>query len=491
MYRYILVLLLLIGLELRIYRIESPLLDHHSWRQSDTADITRNFYREGINPLYPRISSAGNLPGYVASEFPAYNSVVALLCRIFGFHERIGRLVSVAFSIAAAILVYLFATEYFSRTAGLWTVFWFLISPYNIYFSRNFQPESMLVFCSVAGIWFFSRWSRCGRHRELLLSWIFTVLALLIKITALYVFIPIFFLAWIKYHRETFRNPYLYVFVITSLFVSFAWYRHAHNLSLTGGAVFVDVCNGNSVWKLITGTFPGEKPIWFQLKFYQGIFDRLWAGWLTLPGIILVVLGLGTRQDNSRQYLFHVWLAAFLLNIFFTGFASWWHDYYQMPVMPPAAVLSGIACAEYIRPEIFRRILRRKEILTGVLVIGLPVAGFSVYHFTSIIDTMDRMYRLKKNVLEAGRITGRLTPVNALIVSVDDSPPELIYYSGRKGWHVYPGNVSPDLIEGYFSKGAGYVVATSPEKIFSKLTPEFLCRHPVVYSARNEVIIRR
>jgi hypothetical protein len=40
-----------------------------SWRECDYAAVARNFYREGMNILYPRIDWRGDGPGYAEMEF--------------------------------------------------------------------------------------------------------------------------------------------------------------------------------------------------------------------------------------------------------------------------------------------------------------------------------------------------------------------------------------------------------------------------------------
>ena len=37
------VIILLLGFGVRLYKITSPIADWHSWRQADTASVTRNF----------------------------------------------------------------------------------------------------------------------------------------------------------------------------------------------------------------------------------------------------------------------------------------------------------------------------------------------------------------------------------------------------------------------------------------------------------------
>ena len=58
---YILLSLMLIaGFTVRLYKVENPIADWHSWRQADTSSVSRNFAKDGINmlrPTYDDISS--------------------------------------------------------------------------------------------------------------------------------------------------------------------------------------------------------------------------------------------------------------------------------------------------------------------------------------------------------------------------------------------------------------------------------------------------
>lgn len=42
------------GFLVRTYKIENPIADWHSWRQADTASVTRNFIKDGFNPFFPQ-----------------------------------------------------------------------------------------------------------------------------------------------------------------------------------------------------------------------------------------------------------------------------------------------------------------------------------------------------------------------------------------------------------------------------------------------------
>ncbi|HEX9007526.1 MAG TPA: hypothetical protein VF889_09540, partial [Bacteroidota bacterium] len=73
----------------------------NGWRESDYTQLARNFDREGMNILLPRVDWRGDTPGYVEMEFPFIPWITAAAYRIFGYHEMFLRLISSACSIGA------------------------------------------------------------------------------------------------------------------------------------------------------------------------------------------------------------------------------------------------------------------------------------------------------------------------------------------------------------------------------------------------------
>src|SRR3990172_6816870 len=95
----------------RLYRIDNPVADWHSWRQADTAAVARNFVKADFNLLSPQSDSflALNEHGlenpnrWFINEFPFYNALVALVYKQFGINVIYARLVSVAFATLGAL----------------------------------------------------------------------------------------------------------------------------------------------------------------------------------------------------------------------------------------------------------------------------------------------------------------------------------------------------------------------------------------------------
>ncbi|HVF69497.1 MAG TPA: hypothetical protein VNA13_02935, partial [Xanthomonadales bacterium] len=89
--RIFLILILTGGFLLRLYRLDSPVADWHSWRQADTSAVSRNFVKNGFDILHPRFDDLSNVPsgidnleGYRFVEFPIYNIKQAFLFKTFG-----------------------------------------------------------------------------------------------------------------------------------------------------------------------------------------------------------------------------------------------------------------------------------------------------------------------------------------------------------------------------------------------------------------------
>jgi 4-amino-4-deoxy-L-arabinose transferase-like glycosyltransferase len=158
--RNILISLMLFGLISKLFNLTSPLLDYHSWRQTDTAGIARNFYNNGFNIIYPQIDWGGAGPGYVESEFQLVPFISSLFYKIFGVHEYIARLVVIAFSVGSIYLLYRMIRMHYSQRVAAFSIIFFIISPLELYFGRAVMPESAMIFFSIGSLYFFDKWTK-------------------------------------------------------------------------------------------------------------------------------------------------------------------------------------------------------------------------------------------------------------------------------------------------------------------------------------------
>lgn len=117
-----------------------------SWRECDIASVARNYYREDMNLFYPRIDWRGDGPGYTEMEFPLYPWAIAILYKIFGFHEVIGRLLAYVFSLLAMGLFFQLARYLLPDLAAIAASLFFVLSPLAIRISNSLQPEGLMQF---------------------------------------------------------------------------------------------------------------------------------------------------------------------------------------------------------------------------------------------------------------------------------------------------------------------------------------------------------
>ena len=70
-----LILILAVGFAFRMWGLFNPLLDFHAWRQTLTAMVARNFFRDGMNIFAPRLD---DLHPYFEFEFQVFPYLVAI-----------------------------------------------------------------------------------------------------------------------------------------------------------------------------------------------------------------------------------------------------------------------------------------------------------------------------------------------------------------------------------------------------------------------------
>jgi len=195
----------------RLFHITYPVTGWHSWRQSDTASIARNFFESGHNILFPQINWGASGTGFVESEFQIYTFAVSLLYEIFGADDMIGRLLSVCFSVLTVLGIYLLVKKIMDERTAAWSAFIYAILPLNIFYGRAFMPDAFMLMCTVYAIYFFSEWLDKNKGAYFVLAWLFASTAILLKLPTLYIGLPLLYLAYNKYGLTLFRKVTLYI----------------------------------------------------------------------------------------------------------------------------------------------------------------------------------------------------------------------------------------------------------------------------------------
>ena len=447
MKKYYIYFIIVIAFAARLYHINFPVGGWHSWRQADTAAIAKNFYEDGFQILFPQIDWRGNTPGYVESEFHIYPFAVSILYSIFGFSDMWGRLLSVIFSLFTVYGIYILTKKIISENTALWASFIYAIIPLNVFYGRAFMPESLMLMCSVYGIYFFYRWIENEAIRYLIYSYIFITLSVLIKIPALYLGLPLLYLSYMRFSKSFLIKWQLWIYVFLLFLPVGLWYYHAHNLFLQTGLTF-------NIWGLGTDKW-GNIDLLFSFKFYNDVFFKSIAErHLTYAFFIPFLIGLFIKREHKNERLFDWWLISVLIYIMIVAKGNQVHEYYNLPFILPAVIFVAKSFTKYFDLRLLKRI-KTNPFVAWLFLLFLTagiILSFLRYSRFMNSETYDSsLFRLANSV-------SKLTLDNDLVITVDEGNPIVLYRCDRKGWNAYVEQIDSAFIQDRIEKGAKYIV---------------------------------
>jgi len=414
---YILLSLVLIfGFLVRLYKINNPVADWHSWRQADTASVSKTFVERGINLLLPRyhdISSIQtgifNPEGYRMVEFPIYNALHAVLASNFPeiSLEVWGRLLTSFIAVLTSFFIFLLGKKYVNKEVGLLACFFYLFLPFNIYFTRVILPDPLGVLFAVAALYLFDL--------NIVLSGLIFALALLQKPYFIFYLVPFipFFL-----NKGNLKKSLTFLVII---FVPFL------------------------AWRMWMRSFPQGIPFWewafngdrirFHPAFWRWIFgERLGILILGVGGVVPFVMALTKKPVN--KFILYFLLGMFLY-VSIVASANVRHDYYQILVIP--AVSLALA-------EGSLWLFKRSKILLAVSLLVMFLIGW---------DRIKPFYQVNHpEIIEAGQEIDKITPKDALVAAPYNGDTAFLYATNRWGWPAVDNSID-NIIE----RGGDYYVS--------------------------------
>lgn len=446
MNKIILISLIVLAFFVRLYKIDAPLADWHSWRQADTASVARNFVNNGIDllhPTYDDISSTqsgqDNPKGYRMVEFPIYNAVVAVFTKTNTLPIEVwGRLISGLASIGSLIFLYLIVKKHSDELTALFAAFFFAFIPYNIFFSRTILPEPSMTFAFLGAIYFFDR-------NLIIISAVFASLSLLIKVPAIFFLMPIGYLALSK---KLYKKISFYIFCLITCVPIILWRLWIQN--------FPEGIPASS-WLLNGGN------IRFKGAFFRWIIaERMGKLILAYGGFVLFFLGI-IFHSLKKNIFFYTFLFSSIIYVIVFARGNVQHDYYQIPIIPSLAIFMALGTRELWN--------RSKIILLSLI---LMLLGFGWYEIRGDFNINH------PEIVEAGIALDKIAPLDALVIAPYDGDTAFLYQTKRKGWPI--GGDIDDKI----SKGASYYVSNS----YNDETNALMQKYQTIVKTENFVIIK-
>ncbi|MEM0996038.1 MAG: glycosyltransferase family 39 protein [Bacteroidota bacterium] len=433
----------------------------HSWRQCDTANYAYAFYTEGIDLLHPQVCWMGGHKVTIL-EFPLPEAIVAFFYWIFGPSHIVARVIFFLFFLGAARYFFLALRLVVAPDLARLATLIYLSLPLGIFYSRAVHVDFSAVFCAHWMFFLFLRGIKNRDARDMLLGSLVATLGLLIKAPYLFYFaLPL--LAWVI-HQQKWDFILRFVPVLLVPVAAFVLWR-MHTTAVNVTAPDWDFIPGYHKFVDMSGWYFG---VWEQRQMpelWQVLHDRFfyevtgnWGYFLLLPGLLLN----GRQLGHNLMRLWALGTGLYLL-IFFS--LNVIHNYYQIPLLAPAAFFIAVPIWHVLRWErggpwrafpFLAFLLMAALIGNNVrLTEGIGLSEAEKPHF-------GQYFLLGEPPIAAGKVIRAETPEDALIVAsyggLDCRAPLVLYRGRRNGWSIPKQDLSADLLKRLQEVGAEYLV---------------------------------
>jgi hypothetical protein len=453
--RLLFLFLVVLGFLTRASLTKSPLLDHHGWRQADTASIARNFFRDEFNILHPQVDWRGTLSkGYVATGLELHAYLVAALAFVIGFRVSHGRLLSCVWFLVSATLLHRFLRDrYGGMTALAGTGAYVFGFPLVMYMDRTFMNEPLLLMLTFLSYRAAQRhvatdaWSSYGAMA------VATTLLAVIKAPYLVVWGGVLGLFAERFGWRTFRLWRVLAVVGVNLVAVATWYSYAHTLGNHTGLSFG-----------LDDKLYDPAVVW-SLNFWVVLIQRLGKDVLGPVGLIALVWGAVVAIRSHRRFE-PAALGGAVVYFVAVAKGNLVHDYYQLPIVPVGAVLVALGLVAIATKAGRGDVNREAAVLTAAMLMMAASTFLRTYN-----SWYGYAWEKTQVCAEGGRL---MMPADRLLL-IGDGNPELMFCLDRPGWLSAPESLDAARLDTLRGQGASVVLI--PSTLENPAVLEWLAAH--------------
>lgn len=408
-----------------------PLLDQHSFRQTQTA-ISVYWLAQG-GPWLAYETPVLGAPWAIPFEFPLYQWIVAFLVKAGVSIDGAGRIVSFTFYIGTlGPIALFFRSVRLGRVTFLITAILFVMAPLYLYWGRAFLVESCALFFSALSLALFATYLRVRDAALVVLAVLAGIAATLAKATTFPAFaaVGMFLVASDALRRYRARETDAMLLSVLAplialvfpFIVGYGWVIYSDHIK-SANDFGVSLTSANlSTWNLGTAV--------------QRVSSELWRGTIrdrVLPdifggGVLVAFVAAGAALTKSRFVAAaSVAAAAFLLPpLIFTNLHIV-HNYYQYANALFAIAVVGIGLASIAESRHPFMLL-----LAGALLAAI-VAGQVTHFRQNFRPWIKRDYSQDARLKVAAHLKSSVPATSGIFIIGDDWASTIPYYSERKG----------------------------------------------------------
>ena len=339
--------LLVIGLLIRVPHLSQPFTALSSFRQTETAYPALIYHEQGINLLHPQLPVFGS-PWQVPFEFPLFQAMAALVMNLGVATDLALRATGLICFMATAVAVWGLVRHLSTRTAAVIALLVFLLSPFNIWWSRSSMIEYMATALSVGYVWAGMIWIDKRQNRFAALAIVLGSLAMAVKVTSAVFWMVPLLLYWSRGPRPPLRvllrdrlNVSL-VLLLVPLIVCVLWTHYADGIKASSPATSWLTSEALFTWNFGTIAQRLSVHAWYDVLYP---FDSLVTG-LPFWGF-LILCGIAALREKRAVWIGIILAGALPVIVFFNLYVV--QEYYLAAVTPAVAAVLGYAIDGIIR----------------------------------------------------------------------------------------------------------------------------------------------
>ncbi|KKR25926.1 MAG: hypothetical protein UT58_C0029G0006 [Microgenomates group bacterium GW2011_GWC1_39_7b] len=445
---------------MRLYKLDNPIADWHEFRQADTASVSRNYIKYGIDLLKPTYGDLSNIQsgkdnpkGYRFVEFPIYNGLHALLVQVSGLTiEKAGRLLSVILSVVGLLGMWFLARLIWDDLTAILIIGFASVNAYWVYYSRVILPEPLMITSATWALYFLVRYIFFNEKKSVLAGGVLLSIALLVKpfIIVWFIGLPLFIIS-----KRKWKQLIILTFIFVTALLPFLLWRWWIQQFPEGIPASRWLFNGDGI---------RFRPAFFRWLFYERISKLILGGW----GVAALIIGLAKKISDKGTVIYGMLIGS-IVYLFVIATGNVRHDYYQILLFPALAFFVGRGLKELITGTWVNK-------KTAWLIACGVFFGSNVFGWYEIKG----YYQINHpEIIEAGQHADKILPKSAKVIAPYFGDTAFLYQTNRPGWPLGYG------IEDKINKGATAYVSVN----FDQETQELMQKYKVLIKTPKYVII--
>ena len=414
------IVIAILSVSLRLYKLTGPIADWHSWRQSDTAAVARNYLVNGIDPLHPRYDDLSNIQtgfdnpqGYRMVEFPLYQIVGAYIgtIRPSVSIEVILRILTIIASTVTGLALGILILRRVSTIAGIATAFIYAILPYSMYYGRTILPDPHAVMWAVLSLLCIDIGMTVSKRKwvYIVLGALMAALAMLSKPVAGFLLLPVIGIV-LSGRKQFLSSIGMLLLYGTIAIIPFLLWRQWILKYPEGIPVYLWLFNANNI------RFKGA---WFNWLFAERIAKLILGYW----GMILLGFGLIAPMKKEHKGILLWLIIGSLSYMIILAAGNVQHDYYQIVILPTVASIVGTGIGWALTQKGNRIALYLTTVVSVIFMCMFSWYTIRTYYWIN-----------RPEIVEAGQMAKKILPKDAKVIAPYNGDTTFLYQTGHQGW---------------------------------------------------------